>query len=273
MPGDHTTVRDELILIFWAITRSGRPRTSAGSAGRRVCRCRLDATAPPRRPTVRCSRGSRRGTCGSSGQKASSAAPHEAVGEPAAQVAHVPVPRVQQHQVSVGAAVSPEYLGRAAHRLGQVGGEPLDVLRVLARVRENGWFSSGSARQRACSAAAKGMKDLLPARELIQRRSHGIDSRVQSDRREMGLLDVFAAGRRRPALSALLDAAAEAAQRDQGGDPHDDRHPVQHHLDRAGEVRPDELRDRGRRFRCRRPGAGRASTPRPPRPVPALPGW
>jgi hypothetical protein len=96
---------------------------------------------------------------------------HEAVGEAAAEVAHVPVPRVQQHQGALVAAVLPRVPGRPAHRLGQVGGEPLDVQRILARVRERVvQLRVGQAAR--VQRGGEGLESLLPARELIQRRSH-----------------------------------------------------------------------------------------------------
>jgi hypothetical protein len=96
---------------------------------------------------------------------------HEAVGEAAAEVAHVAVARVQQHQGALVAAVLPRVPGRPAHRLGQVGGEPLDVLRVLARVRERVvQLRVGQAAR--VQRGGEGDERLLPARELVQRRSH-----------------------------------------------------------------------------------------------------
>ncbi len=97
---------------------------------------------------------------------------HEAVGEPAAEVAHVPVARVQQQQVALVAAVLPRVPGRPAHGLGQVGGQPLDVLRVLARVRER----VVELRVRQAAGVQRGgetREGPLAARELVQRRSHG----------------------------------------------------------------------------------------------------
>jgi hypothetical protein len=96
---------------------------------------------------------------------------HEAVGEPAAEVAHVPVARVQQQQAALAAAVLPRVPGRAAHGLGQVGRQPLDVLRVLARVRER--VVELRVRQAAgVQRGGEGHEDPLAARELVQRRTH-----------------------------------------------------------------------------------------------------
>jgi AcrR family transcriptional regulator len=97
---------------------------------------------------------------------------HEAVGEPPAEVAHVTVARVQYHQAGLVAAPLGGVPRRSAHHLGQVGGEPLDVLRILARMRERvvqlrvgqaAFMQRGGKRQERARAA----------RELVQRRSHG----------------------------------------------------------------------------------------------------
>jgi hypothetical protein len=96
---------------------------------------------------------------------------HEAVGEATAEVAHVAVARVQEHEGTLVAAVLPRVRRRAAHRLGQVGGEALDVLRILARVRERVvQLRVGQAAR--VQRGGKGRERLRPARELVQRRSH-----------------------------------------------------------------------------------------------------
>jgi len=106
---------------------------------------------------------------------------HEAVGEAAAEVAHVAVARVQQDQGALVAAVLPRVPGRAAHRLGQVGGQPLDVQRVLPRVRERVvQLRVGQAAR--VQRGGEGGEGPLAARELIQRRSHGIHSRIRPAR-------------------------------------------------------------------------------------------
>ena len=112
---------------------------------------------------------------------------HEAVREPAAEVAHVAVARVQQHQAGLVAAALGRVLRRAAHHLGQVGGQPLDVLRVLIRVRERvvqlrvgqaAFMQRGGERQERA----------LPARELVQRRRwlHGPSIARRGRRRPSG---------------------------------------------------------------------------------------
>jgi hypothetical protein len=96
---------------------------------------------------------------------------HEAVREPAAEVAHVPVARVQQHQGALVAAVLPRVPRRPAHRLGQVGRQPLDVQRVLARVRER-VVQLRVGQTARVQRGGERHEGPFPARELVQRRSH-----------------------------------------------------------------------------------------------------
>jgi AcrR family transcriptional regulator len=94
---------------------------------------------------------------------------HEAVREPPAEIAHVTVARVQQHQAGLVAAPLGRVGRRAAHHLGQVGGEPLDVPRVLARVRER-MVQLRVGQAARMQRGRKRRERALSAREFIQRR-------------------------------------------------------------------------------------------------------
>ncbi len=97
---------------------------------------------------------------------------HEAVREPPAQVAHVPVTGMHHDQGGLVAAPLPRVPRRPAHHLRQVGGEPLDVPRVLARMRER--VVQFRVRQAArVQRGGERREGRLPARELVQRRLRG----------------------------------------------------------------------------------------------------
>jgi AcrR family transcriptional regulator len=109
----------------------------------------------------------------------------EAVRESPAEVAHVAVTRVHQHQAGLVATALGGVPRRPAHYLGQVGGEPLDVLRMLARMRERVVqlrVGQAAFMQRGCERRER----LLPARELVKRRSHACASYNEAIAREAG---------------------------------------------------------------------------------------
>ena len=99
---------------------------------------------------------------------------HEAVREPPAEIAHVPVARVHHHQAGLVATALGRVPWRPAHHLGQIGGEPRYVLRILVRVRER-MVQLRVGQAARVQRGGEGRERLLPARELIQRRlrSHG----------------------------------------------------------------------------------------------------
>jgi AcrR family transcriptional regulator len=94
---------------------------------------------------------------------------HEAVREPPAEVAHVTVTRMQQHHAGLVAAALGGVRRRAAHHLSQVGGEPLDVPRVLARMRER-MVKLRVGQAALMQRGRKRRERALSARELVQRR-------------------------------------------------------------------------------------------------------
>jgi AcrR family transcriptional regulator len=98
---------------------------------------------------------------------------HEAVREPPAEVAHVAVTRVHHHQAGLVATALDGVPRRPAHHLGQVGREPLDVLRILARVRER-MVQLRVGQAAFMQRGGKRQESLLPARELVKRWLHGL---------------------------------------------------------------------------------------------------
>jgi AcrR family transcriptional regulator len=117
---------------------------------------------------------------------------HEAVREPPAEVAHVTVARVHQHQARLVAAPPGGVPRRPAHHLGQVGGEPLDVLRILVRVRER-MVQLRVGQAAFVQRGGKWQERRLSARELVKRWFHGPSiARLRAAR----LFDTQEAGRK-----------------------------------------------------------------------------
>ncbi len=94
---------------------------------------------------------------------------HEAVREPPAEVAHVTVAGVHQHQRRLVAAPLGGVPRRPAHHLGQIGGEPLGVPRILARMRER-MVQLGVGQAAFMQRGGEWQERALSARELVQRR-------------------------------------------------------------------------------------------------------
>jgi hypothetical protein len=125
----------------------------------------------------------------------------EALHEAAPKIGHVTVARVQVEQRRLVAA-RPRIRWRAAQHLRPVGGQPLYVLRVLARMRERVaelWV--GQTARVMCSREAK-ERGVAPG-VLIQRWSHELSVAQKTDRIGVDM----ACGPRRDAASSKWPTA------------------------------------------------------------------